>query len=267
MDRRLGRGCGVVNAAWRSLADECARWRDAGRPVEFWWRDDDASRPVPPLERLLTMADANRVPVALAVVPAAVDSALLAGLSTRVDVLQHGVDHRNRAAAGEKKTEFSTAEPLEMALMRLKRARIRLDRLAGERSIGVLVPPWNRLSGQLIAHLAAAGFRGLSRYGVRDAAQAAPGLRQSNTHVDLIDWHGGRRFAGEEVALGLAVDHLARRRLNQADAGEPTGWLTHHAQHDEAAWRFLEQLFEASRRLPGVRWVAACEMFTDRAVA
>ena len=255
----------MVNAPWRALADECARWRDVGRPVEFWWRDDDASRPVLPLARLLALADANQVPVALAVVPEAADAALLAGLSARVCVLQHGVDHHNRGAAGEKKTELPASEPPDAALTRLTRARIRLAVLAGERSIGVLVPPWNRLSGQLIAHLPAAGFRGLSRYGARNAVEAAPGLRQSNTHVDLIAWHAGRGFVGEEAALGLAVGHLAQRRLRSVDASEATGWLTHHACHDEAAWRFLEQLFEVSRRLPGVRWVAARDLFPDRA--
>ena len=257
----------MVSAAWRALADECARWHDLGWPVEFWWRDDDAAQPVAALVRLLALADASGVPIALAVIPEAADAGLLAGLSTRVCVLQHGVDHCNRAAAGEKKTEFPATERLDAALTRLARARIGLAALAGERSIGVLVPPWNRLSEQLIAHLPAAGIRGLSRYGARNAVEAATGLRQSNTHVDLIAWHAGRGFVGEAAALGLAVGHLARRRLRAADPDEATGWLTHHACHDEAAWRFLEQLFEVSRHLPGVRWVAARDLFPDRVAA
>ncbi len=263
----MGAGYDVVSSAWRALADECARWHDLGRPVEFWWRDDDAAKPIPALVRLLAMVEATQVPVALAVVPEAADAGLLAGLSTRVWVLQHGVDHRNRAAAGEKKTEFPGAEPLDAALERLTRARVRLAALAGDRSIGVLVPPWNRLSAQLAMCLPAAGIRGLSRYGARSAVEAAPGLRQSNTHVDLIGWHAGRGFVGEKAALGLAVGHLAQRRLRSADPSEATGWLTHHACHDEAAWRFLERLFEVSRRLPGVQWVAARDLFPDQAPA
>ena len=257
----------VTSGAWQALADECARWHDLGRPVEFWWRDDDAVQLVAPLARLLAMAEATQVPIALAVIPEAADAAFLGGLSARVCVLQHGVDHRNRAAAGEKKTEFPGTEPLEATLSRLARARIRLGTAAAERFVDVLVPPWNRLSGQLVARLPAAGFRGLSRYGARHAQEAAPGIRQSNAHVDLIAWHTGRGFAGEEAALGLAVAHLAQRRLGAADPGEATGWLTHHACHDEAAWQFLARLFEVSRRLPGVRWVAARELFPDRATA
>lgn len=257
----------MVSAAWQALAEECARWHGEGRAVEFWWRDDDATRPTPPLRRLLALADATQVPVALAVVPETADATFLAGLSPRVCVLQHGVDHRNRAVEGEKKTEFPGTEPIAEALARLTRARSRLGALAGERSLDVLVPPWNRLSGQLVAHLTTAGFRGLSRYGARSTVDAAAGLRQTNTHVDVIAWNAGRGFVGEDTALGLAVTHLARRRLRAADPHEATGWLTHHACHDEAVWGFLERLFEVSRRLPGVRWVTARELFSDRAVA
>jgi proline iminopeptidase len=35
----------------------------------------------------------------------------------------------------------------------------------------------------------------------------------------------------------------------------------HHAVHDDAAWTFLERLFETTRTLPGVRWRSAQELF------
>ena len=50
----------MVSEAWRKFDDEIARWRDAGRPVEFWWRDDDAVRPAPELARLLELAAQTR---------------------------------------------------------------------------------------------------------------------------------------------------------------------------------------------------------------
>jgi hypothetical protein len=79
--------------------------------------------------------------------------------------------------------------------------------------------------------------------------------------VDLIAWRGGRGFVGEEAALGAAVRHLTAKREGRADAGEPTGWLSHHAVHDEAAWAFLERLFETCRPAPGLRWRGAQELF------
>lgn len=253
-----------MNAAWQAFADELALWRDSGRLAEFWWRDDDAARPDPALARLLALSAKTSVPLALAVVPLSADPALLgtfATLGETVAVIQHGTDHRNRAGAGEKKTEFPGSESPRAAVERLASARERLAAWARARFVPVLAPPWNRLPEGLEQQVAAAGFRGLTRYGARIAAEAAPGVAQVNTHVDLIAWHAGRGFVGEAAALGAAIRHLAAKRGGEADAAEATGWLSHHAVHDEAAWTFLERLFETSRGLPGLRWRGAPELF------
>jgi hypothetical protein len=252
----------MVSAAWRALGDEIAHWRDAGRAAQFWWRDDDAAAPSAPLERLLALAARARAPLALAVVPARADARLLASLAPAIAVLQHGADHRNRAAASEKKNEFPGSEPEASALARLAAARERLSAVAGSRWVAALAPPWNRIQPALVPRLAAAGFRGLSRFGPRDAPVTA-GLRQVNTHVDIIDWQAGKRFAGEDAVLGRAIAHLEAKRAGRADAAEPTGWLTHHERHDEPAWAFLERLFEFAAATPGVRWRAAGELFTE----
>ena len=254
-----------MNLAWRAFAAELGRWRDAGRAVEFWWRDDDATRPTPALERLLVLAAEAQLPLALAAIPEGADRALFSMLGPEVDILQHGADHRNRARAGEKKSEFPESESSEAALARLARARSRLAGLAGTRSLAVLTPPWNRLSARLPPRLASCGFHGLSRYGARNAAQAAPGLAEVNTHVDIIGWKSGRGFVGEEVALIGASRHLEARRQGRADPDEPTGWLTHHACHDEAAWSFLARLFDVLRTEEGVRWRRARDLFARAA--
>jgi len=250
-----------MTPAWRALAGEVALWRDAGLTVEFWWRDDDAARPAAALDRLLGLAAHTSVPLALAVVPLGADRDLLARLGEPVSAIQHGTDHRNRALGREKKTEFPAAEPAEAALARLAASRKRLEALAGGRFLPVLAPPWNRLPEPLVPHLAAAGFRGLSRYGARTGVEPARGLRQVNTHVDVIGWHSGRGFVGEDAALGAAVRHLEAKRRGAADRQEATGWLTHHAVHDQAAWTFLERLFETTLTMPGLRWLGAPELF------
>jgi len=251
-----------MNAAWRRLLEEIGRARDAGRAVEFWWRDDDAARPDPALGRLLAMTETYKVPLALAAIPALAEAAAFAHLPAGVSVLQHGGDHRNRAGRGEKKTEFPELEAAPAAIKRLRAGRLRLSGFAGERLLPVLAPPWNRIRSSLLPHLAAAGYRGLSQYGPRGDARPAPGLLQVNTHVDLIAWRAGRGFAGEEALLAAAVAHLAAKREGRADAGEPTGWLSHHAAHDEPCWRFLERLFETLQSAPGVRWLAAEALFS-----
>jgi hypothetical protein len=248
-----------VTSVWRPFEDELARWRDAGREVQFWWRDDDAARPEPALARLLALAQRNTIPLSLAVIPAQAEAQVFAALEPKVSILQHGSDHVNRAHQGGKKCEFSGAGGDSIA--RLAAARDRLAGMARGRLLPVLAPPWNRLPDALLPKLAEAGFRGLSRYGARRAAQAAPGLLQVNTHVDLIAWREGRGFAGEAQVLAAAAAHLAAKREGRADAAEATGWLSHHAVHDEAAWDFLERLFETLRAAPGVRWLGAEELF------
>ncbi len=250
-----------MSEAWRLFADEIDRWRDGGRVVEFWWRDDDAARPDPSLARLIALARRTATPLSLAVIPLSCEGDVFAGMGPGISVLQHGTDHRNRAAAGEKKTEFPATESGPAAVLRLTAARDRLAGLASGRMLPVLAPPWNRIPRVLAPALAAAGYRGLSQFGPRDAAMPAPGLVQANTHVDLIAWQSGRGFAGEDAVLASAVRHLAAKREGRLDATEATGWLSHHAVHDEAAWGFLERLFETLRGAPGVRWLGAQELF------
>jgi hypothetical protein len=255
-------GVNVVNQAWQAFFAEIAQWRESARIVDFWWRDDDACRPDPALARLVALANVHAVPLALAVIPADLQAAAFEPVDSLVTLLQHGVDHHNRAAAGGKKTEFPASELLATALERLADGQRRLQTLSASRVLPVLVPPWNRISSPgLIAQLADAGYRGLSTFGARGAMYAAPGVLMVNTHVDVIDWRGSRGFVGEEIALSVATRHLQARRRGLADVGEATGWLTHHAVHDEATWSFMALLLERTRGLDGVRWRAAADLF------
>ena len=250
-----------MNIAWQGFFDELARWRDAGRTIEFWWRDDDAARPQPALERLIALARGTSTPLALAAIPMQTEQAIFDSMGPLVSVLQHGTDHVNRAGPHEKKSEFSLAEAPAAAIARLAAARKQLEALAGERFLPVLAPPWNRMPPHLAPQLGAAGLHGLSQFGARSRAEACAGLRQVNTHIDIIAWRAGRGFAGEFEVLAAAARHLAAKRTAAADADEATGWLTHHAVHDEAAWAFLERLFETTRKQPAVVWRHAAELF------
>src|SRR3954468_24232744 len=184
--------------SWAPLGEEISRWRDAGRKVEFWWRDDDATAPTAAVRKLLQLSKETRVPLALAVVPLGAQAQLFDDFEAQA--LMHGTDHRNRAASGAKKTEFPEGEPDDAVLERLARARTYLEALAGAAFVPVLAPPWNRFRRELLPALAASGWRGFSAYGPRDAVRPA-GITQVNTHVDIIDWRGTRAFCGEEAAL------------------------------------------------------------------
>ena len=245
---------------WSDLSDELDAWRDEGRIASLWWRDDDAVARAPALDRLADLAREHSVTVGLAVIPALAQLSLAPWLEpVGVEVLQHGWAHRSHAADGEKKSELGRHRAPGVVTAELSKGLAKLYELAGARCLPVLVPPWNRIDPALIPALPRTGFRGLSAYGPRPAAEPAPGLRQTNSHVDVVDWRGGRGFVGCDRALAAVIAHLAARRDRSVDPAEPTGLLTHHAVHEESTWTFIAQFLERTRHHPAARWLAPRE--------
>ncbi len=253
--------------AWEALDRELEHWRGAGREATVWWRDDDAVRPGPALDRLLDLSARHCAPLALAVIPAAAEPALHRILAERperaapVAVLQHGYAHRNHEPQDRKKCELGAALPAAAVLTELAAGRDRLGALFGERALPVLVPPWNRIATGLLPALPSLGFRGLSTYTPRNVARPVPELLQVNCHLDPIRWKPERGFLGESAALGLLCGHLAARREGQWDPSEPSGILTHHAVQDEAVWRFIDRLLAMLSAHPAVRLLTSDAVF------
>ena len=250
-------------SGWDDLRQELDAWQEAGCRATLWWRDDDATAATPALARLLGLAQSARVPLALAAVPLMTEASLVEALGAAPGAvaLPHGYAHVDHSAAGEKSGELGPARPLEENLREVALGWRRLSGLFGERALPVLVPPWNRIDPALFPHLPALGLRGLSAWGARPRAFAAPGLRQVNTHLDIIDWRGSRGFVGEGKALAVLVEHLGARRRGEADRDEPSGLLTHHLAHDAAAWDFVARLLAASASHPAARWLAPEAVF------
>ncbi len=136
---------------------------------------------------------------------------------------------------------------------------------SGARTLPVLVPPWNRIDPALVPALPGLGFRGLSTFRARRAREAAPGLRQVNTHLDPIDWHGDRGLAVEAGLIGIVAAQCA------GDGGrgrqtwtKPLAMLTHHLVHDGWIWSFVEELLARLGATGAVRFVSAEEAFALR---
>jgi hypothetical protein len=248
-------------ANWADLEAELDQWASGNAVATFWWRDDDAATWTDALARLLVLA--GETPLALAVIPAEAEPALARGLASfpQASVLQHGWAHRNHAAGGRKKTEFGADRPLDQRRLELAQGHARIHDIFSAQALPVLVPPWNRIAPDLLPHLAAIGFSGLSTMNPRPSAFAAPGVRMINTHVDLIDWGAGRGFVGAGPALALVLRHLRQRRMRQVDDAEPTGILTHHLVQDDAANGFLARLLRLVASHSATRFVAAPQIF------
>jgi predicted glycosyltransferase len=249
------RAKGARSRPWQKLDDALKARADAGRPLHFWWRDDDAIAPTSALDRLLAMARGYRVPLALAVIPAAAQPALAERLKGEpaVHVLVHGFRHDNHAPPGEKKAEFGPHRPLDALLADAGAALSPLRAGFAEQLVPAFVPPWNRLSPALIPVLPGLGFRGLSTFGRQGAA---PNLVIANTHCDPIDWHGGRGLVDEGKLLARLITHFA-----EAPAEAPVGLLTHHLVQDEVVWDFCERLIEHLLAAPMTRPLSAAEIF------
>ena len=235
--------------AWALVEAELGRWAKAGKRPQFWWRDDDAGALTAALERLVACAATAAAPLSMAVIPDHAEAGLALYLNERpwISVLQHGVDHRNDCLSGQP-SQFADQVPPAAVSRRLVRGWARLAMF--DSRLPVYVPPWNALSRNVISALPAAGLRAVSAW------NGPTGPDRLDVHLDLMRWRPAPRFAGEARFLSRLRRALKVRRLaGQWD--EPIGLLTHHLDHDEASWRFLNAFltYDPLRRLSDWRCV------------
>jgi hypothetical protein len=233
------------------LLDELKRRQDVGMPVEFWLRDDDAVEPSAALSRFNTLTETYSIPATLAVIPEQTGEALVESLHhmSHINIAVHGWSHKNHAPETEKKQELGSHRPSEQVLIELAKGFSRLSTLYGGRFVPLLAPPWNRIAHDLVDSLSDIGFAGLSTFGHEKPAA----IKMLNTHVDLIDWKGTRGGRASDPLVGEFIENI---RSTQ----KPIGFLTHHLVHDEAAWSFMENLFQATAQHEGCRWVSSPEI-------
>ena len=231
---------------WSPLSVALERAEDAGCPVAFWWRDDDAVAHTPQLDRLLHLARRFGAGLALAAIPQAVEASLADRLNAEPTAfaLVHGWRHANNAPPGEKKAEFGAHRATAALAGDAEQAIIAAKRALGVKLLPVFVPPWNRIAADLIPLLPRLGYEAVSTFRDRKAEYGAPGLLQLNTHIDPIDWRGTRSLIEPTAIVSGLAKAVERRISDEADRGEPIGLLTHHLVHDEAVWSFCENLAE-----------------------
>ncbi len=214
----------------------------------IWWRDDDAGPDVPQLARLLALAAAFEIPLALAVVPAWIEQAAARRIRRAIGthVLQHGWCHANHARAGERKIELGGSVERERLFPDLVRGRRSLEARFRDRFLPVMVPPWNRIDRDVEQALPQHGYRAVSTFRTR-RAPAVPGLPRLDTHLDLVDWRARR-----VLPLELLLHRL--QALRAENPAGPIGILTHHRIMDEGAFAILEGLLRALVEDPDLRW-------------
>jgi hypothetical protein len=249
---------------WDDLDRELAAWAAMDRPATFWWRDDDAITASRELEQLVGLSENTGVSLGLAVIPASADESLPEFLHghPNITVLQHGYAHKNHADSGEEKCELGHDRPLDTILQEQAVGRARLRALFGRQQMPVMVPPWNRIAPLVADALPNAGFVGLSTFGALPRVFRTEGLRQVNSHINVLNWHGDHGFVGPQNVLAQAVKHLTARRTGVIEDIEPTGLLTHHLAQDESCWAFIAEFLHRTLDHPAVRWIALDKLFS-----
>lgn len=216
--------------------------------ADLWLRDDDATEPSPALDRLLELSQRHSTPMTLAVIPHPTGEALATLLEkTRdIDVAVHGWAHQNYAGSDEKKRELGLHRPLETVTGELEAGLQKLRSLHEQRFVPMLVPPWNRIDQAVIEHLPQVGYKALSVYG----PETPDSLPLLNTHVDVIDWRGTRGGKDHDVLFAETAERMRQTHVT----GGMTGILTHHLDHDESVWAFLQSLLSVTTSHPSCRW-------------
>jgi len=219
------------------IGPELARWRTKGHAPTFWWRDDDARHPSPALDRLLALSRRCGAPITVAAVPDGEILALAEACRSiaGVELAIHGFRHENRAPAGQPSGEVNDRDSLSDVVQDVGLA-LDVFRRAGVRA-SLFVPPWNNAHPTLKAALALQGLA-LSGYG---AFRGAEDPSRLDAHLDIMRWKPRPRFRGAARFLFRTRRQLIERRIKGL-WDEPVGLLTHHLDHDAAAWRFLEAL-------------------------
>lgn len=271
--------------ARKALDEELSAWAAAGRTASLWWRDDDAIAGTPALTQLLELAEKFSAPLAIAVVPRLAEDSLLQMIrqTRNVTPIVHGYAHINHAPPAEKQAEFGAHRNSAVMCAELAKGLSLLRDMFGEKLLPILAPPWNRLDHALAAQLPALGYRGVSAFRPAPNRMPAPGLIQTNCHIDAIDWHTGRaQRCADSVMAELAALLRIRRLYPGIPSGtlvlgkplpvgfapeEPTGILTHHLVQEADAWLFLSQLLHViaphCRPGGGARWLTCAEAFNQ----
>ena len=232
-----------------------------GNAVRFWWRDDDAVRYGPSLQRLF-QATAG-APLSLAVIPESAQTDLAEAVADEPDVtvFQHGWAHVNHAPRGQGlgAWELDGFRPAAQVLEEMQVGKVRLESLFGDRFTAVMVPPWNRLHDTLLPGLAGLGFVGVSGMGSDLSFEPVAGMRRVDCRFDVLRWKTGARFAGWRKS----ADALEALLMDPKGDGI-VGINTHHAATDQTGWTFIECLNRLVAEHAAAHWVRPERLFVER---
>ena len=259
------------SSTWEALLSELDCWSETGKIATFWIRDDDACAVTPQLERLRELAVRHGVEIALAVIPGRLEIELVDYLRTEgspFHAMCHGWKHVDYGPEG-RPGEFGPDRPLSELHADAKLAFNEFGTHFGSSGV-VFVPPYGRITEELVGALPEIGYVGVSTGPTNVERRLArimsrlswlPSIRLSNgrsiphfdVQIDPFDWARGTSRTAASVGEEI-VGHLRLRRNGFVASGAPIGLLMHHLVHDATTWELCDGLLEALTEHSAVRW-------------
>ena len=235
-------------SAW---LDNLRRALDASaRPVDFFFRDDDAGWCDERLFALLDLFERHSLPIDVAAIPRAVTASLASELRARVGaaperlaVHQHGFAHVNHELEG-RKCEFGPSRSRALQREDIESGRRVLLDEHGLRTGDIFTPPWNRCTEATGEALRACGFRVLSR----DATARPLGVAGLYELPVRFDWFARRKG----VRLGLEELGALLNEAASAPAS-PVGVMFHHELMDDGELKRAGELLALLAAHPSTR--------------
>jgi len=220
----------------------------ASKPVEVFFRDDDVDEDEPTLRRLLDLFAGKNVPVILGVIPAKLTDeavSLLAKFSDSIEIVQHGWQHANHELTG-RKCEFGHSRSFNEQFKDIARGQAQMHEAFGHDWFPAFIPPWNRCTAQTHQVLDQLGFRVLSQLHSVTSPLTGFSFQEMSVTLDLFRWKDGATLKPQEELLQAIVQQLS--------PSQPIGIMLHHKVMNDEAFLFVEQLLDALRQSPNVRF-------------
>ena len=190
---------GVSEPAASVATAVAMRLAASGGSLELWWRDDDFDSSGRGFEALKRLAGRLGLVPLMAAIPARLRADALRRLEIPRDwrFCQHGWRHLNHEPAGQPRSEFGDSRAAEAVRRDLQDGRARLQAIFGDRTLDVLVPPWNRFAAAHEAAVVELGYRGFSDSCTEPRPGLAPPIIHAPVQVDVLQLPAeGPRCAG-----------------------------------------------------------------------
>lgn len=208
------------------------------RPLQIFFRDDDAGIGNPRLFELMDIFASQETPLDVAVIPREITTKAALRLAAIVRenpklfaVHQHGFAHTNHETVS-RKCEFGPARSKSEQLRDIAKGKSILHDLFGNLSQPIFTPPWNRCTGETYEALTELGFKVISR---EDEAKplALDGLAEISISFNWFAKYKDITLSRMQAGKLLAHSIMTKKSV---------GIMLHHALMDKEELKALSSL-------------------------